>query len=221
MNYWSRVIISNVDLNEVDELLQVNDSCYAPLFDFQRVFDEMDKSKCDFWGMTKSYHIRQHLQSFFVCYRKPVIESATFRKFWSSLNPLSSKDEIVRQHEIGISQALLKSGFEMDHYFKLQPVNYIRRLPGVLAVKFPGRKNFNPYKYVRGMLVSNPTFYHYDEMLKQKVPLLKVGLVQNTRIPIKPANLNSVPGIDLKVVRMIKDHQTRLGNAEIARAWTG
>ena len=65
-------------LNEIDELILVNDSCFGPFYPFGEIFNDMDKKDCDFWGITKNnfgyrkvpnhfFVKRPHIQSYFIC----------------------------------------------------------------------------------------------------------------------------------------------------------
>lgn len=38
-------------LDEADELVFCNDSCYGPVFPLKDVFGKMDSKECDFWGL--------------------------------------------------------------------------------------------------------------------------------------------------------------------------
>ncbi|MBO6256736.1 hypothetical protein J6N69_01700, partial [bacterium] len=83
-------------LNEFDELVFVNDSCYGPFYSLKEVFDQMDKKDCDFWGITKnnfgypknlsSFFVkRSHIQSYFIILKKNIIISEIFDNFMKSI----------------------------------------------------------------------------------------------------------------------------------------
>ena len=38
-------------LEQADELIFANDSCYGPLYDLGKVFEKMETQDIDFWGM--------------------------------------------------------------------------------------------------------------------------------------------------------------------------
>ena len=38
-------------LNQYDELILANDSCFAPMFPLKDIFKKADKSNCDFWHL--------------------------------------------------------------------------------------------------------------------------------------------------------------------------
>lgn len=77
-------------LNDVDELIFVNDSCYGPIFPLEEVFDKMSEKECDFWGLIGSNEGRYHLLSFFMSFKKNVFSSITFNNFVSSFHHQSS-----------------------------------------------------------------------------------------------------------------------------------
>ena len=100
----------------IDELLLCNDSVYGPLFPLEKVFDQMRKRKCDFWGITSSHQIAFHIQSYFLVFRKPVLASEVFQNFWQSMEMPQAKDQIIKLCEIGLSQTLLNAGFKAFSY---------------------------------------------------------------------------------------------------------
>ena len=74
---WNELIqkIGWKNIQKYDQLILANDSCYGPLFSLDEVFSVMNEKKCDFWGLScgKGYHI--HIQSYFLVFRKKVLES--------------------------------------------------------------------------------------------------------------------------------------------------
>jgi rhamnosyltransferase len=214
-----KLALEHLDLNQYDEILQVNDSCYAPLFSFEKMFRTMETSNYDFWGITKSYRFSPHLQSYFVCYRRPVISSETFQKFWRGLQPLNEKYWIVKQQEVGISKALLRSGFKMGHLFKISPQVYWRNLPRIARLKYKTTRNWNPYKYLREFLIANPSIFYQDDSLKNEIPFIKVALISGKPIKIDPTNLRLIKDIDQKTVDLLGKHQHRLYSSDRAAYW--
>lgn len=41
-------------LNDTDELIFANDSCYGPFFPLENVFEKMEQENCNFWGITQN-----------------------------------------------------------------------------------------------------------------------------------------------------------------------
>ncbi len=211
--YSWKVGIESIDLDQYDELLQINDSCYAPLFEFDEVFAHMNKIKCDFWGITKSYYFSKHLQSYFVCYRKPVIGDVIFRQFWQSLEEIHNKRQLIKTYEAGIGKLLRLNGFHMETYFKLTIFEYIRTLPRNIRQKMRATKNLNPYKYLRHIALSNPTAHYYQEMLDRKIPVIKVGLIRGQPCSSPLIDLHGIESINHDTLELIEAHQARSGSS--------
>lgn len=98
-------------LKDADELIFCNDSCYGPVYPFREVFLKMETMDCDFWGMTESYQIRYHLQSYFLVFRRNVFSSDSFRSFVSSFEKQKNFWEYVKKYETTFAEHLLSSGF--------------------------------------------------------------------------------------------------------------
>lgn len=128
-----------------DELILANDSCYL-LGSLDQALERMDTVACDWWGMqlTKrnfagvdthdgampmeevrdtllpdtelSYINSLHVSSYFVVYRKPVIDDAGFRRRLDMVTAQDSKSDTIRKYEIGISRYLLSQGYRVDAF---------------------------------------------------------------------------------------------------------
>lgn len=119
-------------INEYDELIFANDSCFGPLYNLKDVFDDMEVlNDCDFWGITKNrfglkpngdkgYKAieRPHLQSYFLVFNKNVFTSDVFDKFMNSIKHYDCKNEIVINCEIGLYEILTNDGFSSQAYIR-------------------------------------------------------------------------------------------------------
>lgn len=99
------------NLNEVEQLVLCNDSCFGPLFPLVNVFQKMELQQVDFWGMSANSRPRFHLQSFFLVFKNNLINSEIFKSFWNDAKVLENKDQIVFDYEVGLSQKLIAAGF--------------------------------------------------------------------------------------------------------------
>ena len=120
-------------LNDIDELIFANDSCYAPLFPLVDMFHKMDNEQCDFWGVTEDKYgliknprrenkykrcYNPHLQSYFIVIKKQVIYSEAFNKFIENIKQETFKNDIIINYEIGLSNQLEANGFRYSQYIK-------------------------------------------------------------------------------------------------------
>ena len=114
-------------LNEFDELIFANDSCFGPFHPFKDIFDEMDAKDCDFWGITKNNfginkhfriveYIQPHIQSYFLVFKQNVLISQFFKDFISNIKHEEIKSDIINKYEIGLTASLVKEGFSYKVY---------------------------------------------------------------------------------------------------------
>ncbi|HIT91718.1 MAG TPA: hypothetical protein IAD11_02200 [Candidatus Stercorousia faecigallinarum] len=107
-------------LDDYDELIFANDSCYGPLYQLQSIFDSMDN--CDFWGITKNNYgykknlgqffvKRPHIQSYFVVFKKNVFTKSFFADFIKSIKHEESKKLVISNYEIGLTELLVQKGY--------------------------------------------------------------------------------------------------------------
>ena len=117
-------------LNDIDELIFANDSCYAPLFPFEEMFEKMENEQCDFWGVTKNKYgprrdettgecvsvVRPHVQSYFLAFKPQVFNSECFIDFLNNVKHEDDKADIIMKYEIGLSELLAKNEFSHKTY---------------------------------------------------------------------------------------------------------
>ena len=94
-----------------------------------------------------------HVGSYFVAFRKPVIDDAGFRRRLATVRPERSKARLVRKYEIGLTQYLLGRQFAFDTFIdQLYPLHPVFSLCHFDLIK----QGFPLFK--RLFLVTN----HYD-----------------------------------------------------------
>lgn len=196
--------IAHLDLQQYDELVICNDSVFGPLQPLDELFTKMTNASCDFWGITNSYDMGEHIQSYFVVFKHQVIRSSAFKHFWNSIAEQPDKLTIVQKYEIGLTQTLKKAGFK--HHVAVP----YRRLWGLKACTekfFSGlRPNVNPVKYngevvqivpkkrtfkkLRNLaskaiqLIVNPTQYCWRQTIAHKSPFIKVDLLRDNEFRV-------------------------------------
>lgn len=104
--------------HKFDEIFFANDSFYGPVDSFDSVFSWMGKTDCDYWGLTRypggtyeGMEISPHIQSYFMCFRKDVINSRAFYDFWIDMEYPETFIDAVFHFEFQLNRALEESGF--------------------------------------------------------------------------------------------------------------
>lgn len=108
-------------IEKSDELILCNNSFWGPFVHFSCIFKEMEKSKADFWGLTSTnYTIFQYVHSFFLVYRKVVLKSGILYRYFEEHIDKEKMTYfgVYAGFENGLSQELIKNGFQYDAYVK-------------------------------------------------------------------------------------------------------
>ncbi|WP_244876895.1 rhamnan synthesis F family protein [Acidocella facilis] len=95
---------------ETEEVILANDSVFGPLLPLGDVLRRLDYTRADIWGLTESWQLRYHLQSYFLAFGPAALRAKAWRKFWNSVRPVPAKPFIVHRYEVGITQAMMKGG---------------------------------------------------------------------------------------------------------------
>lgn len=107
------------EIQKYDELVLANDSFYGPFYPMEQVFLEMERGGADYWGMTRSLagtyvdgdSFSAHIQSYFLCFKKTVIQNLAFQKFWEKISYPKTLSLAVRYFELDLNQELILWGF--------------------------------------------------------------------------------------------------------------
>ncbi|MBR1545048.1 MAG: hypothetical protein IJ638_03850 [Alphaproteobacteria bacterium] len=143
-------------LDKCDELVLCNDSCYGPVYPFENMFNKMDKSGCDFWGVCANTEFCYHLQSYFFAFKKNVFKSNVFDKFMVSIKGEKGVQRVIQKYETTFTKTLLNAGFKCDSFIQYKSENY-----------YPYDYNLNVTKF--------PLY-----LMKHKCPLLKVKALKGS-----------------------------------------
>ncbi len=144
-------------LKDFDELILTNCTCYGPVYPLKDMFDKMENTGCDFWGITKNnggmwekteYH--DHIQSYFICINNKMFSSPSFKKYWNDLILYDNYQEEVLEHETKFTEYFENLGFKSDSFIdfnfikemKLNPLLYAEMLLERYKLPLIKRKNF-------------------------------------------------------------------------------
>ena len=116
-------------LSEFDEVVVANNTVFGPVFPFSQMFAGMANRDLDFWGLTRHYehekdptdssplgYTTEHVQSYFMGFRKSFIQSADFRGYWDNLPALNSYHEAIGKHETYFTHYFSERGFKWDTF---------------------------------------------------------------------------------------------------------
>ena len=104
--------------SEFESVLLTNDSIFGPLQSLSTIISSMN-DRYDIWGLTGSYEIDYHLQSYFLVFNNKVLLSTTWKKFWASVNVTLSKQEVINQYEVGLTK-FFQHDFKIGVYAEIE-----------------------------------------------------------------------------------------------------
>ncbi|WP_278533819.1 rhamnan synthesis F family protein [Streptococcus vestibularis] len=109
------------DLTDFDSVTLMNDTCFGPLWDMSDIVEGFEKRpNVDFWGMTnfrKTKYFDEHLQSYFMSFKKHVVASEAFQKFWTSIKTFTDVQDVIDNYETRVTSVLLEAGYRYDAVF--------------------------------------------------------------------------------------------------------
>lgn len=194
-----RDALARSDLAGVDELVLTNSSIVGPFFHLAPIFERMDATGWDFWGMTESWQHAHHVQSYFLVMKRAVARSAALARFFGAVQPYRSKQQAVFSYELGLSTWLRENGFKGGAAFppEAQPRAWLADLlvRGTLPWAYRKRKD--------------PTLYYPDRLWRAGMPYLKVGLFR--RWPLRARLLGLRRIVEGRVDLASGDAQPRPG----------
>jgi len=125
-----------------EELILVNDSFFGPFIPMKNIFDVMDRTDIDFWGLTKHAEkisvdndsVPEHIQSFFVVIRKSMMHGEEFKNYWDKMPYYTSYYEVIVKHETKFTEHFYKLGYQYACYADVEANDSDNK-----------RNNFNQY----------------------------------------------------------------------------
>ncbi|MDO4296822.1 MAG: rhamnan synthesis F family protein [bacterium] len=175
-------------LSSYDEVVLANNTMMGPIYPFSEMFAEMAQRKLDFWGITRHYkiefdpfqnnpygYIPEHLQSYFMVFRKNFVASYEFQEYWDSLPELKTYEDAVGKHETYFTKYFEEKGYVWDSYVDTSDMEYLTNYPlmnypKVLIEKkkcpiFKRRTFFQPYEFVTQNTTGQAACELYDYLV--------------------------------------------------------
>lgn len=189
------------EINKYEELLLVNDSFYGPFYPVEDWVCAMENTDADYWGMIRcpkgkfedGYTYGAHLQSYFLAFRKSVLESPCFRAFWEQLEYPASLYQAVIDFEIGCNRWLESHGMkgmaltdlcQMDTVFQENEIPYLRySMELIRDGKVPIIKRRSLYFQNKGFANALEALKYIEDRKLYDVGFIKKHLARISRLP--------------------------------------
>lgn len=192
------------DWASIDELLLINDSNFGKVDLILPILDHCDGQ---FVCLTDSYEHSYHAQSYFMLMRKDALQEGGVLGFFEKYTFPTSKDEVIRHGELGLTRAMLARGIELTPLCPYQrvagrwmdelpaTVERVRRLYHTLGLcgQRPLEKRLEAFANVAEAIVSNrplnPSHFFWRTLIMRfNHPFIKRELIMKN-----PANVPDLP----------------------------
>lgn len=183
------------DITTYDVVTIMNDTCFGPLWDIKDYYLNYEANdQVDFWGLTNNRRTKksrqtqgfpEHIQSYFITFKKPVIASSAFRKFWENVTNHTDVQKVINDYETKVTTTFLAAGFRYQTVF--DTVN----------------------EDTTGMLHPDFSYYNPTAILNHKVPFIKVKAIDNNQ-HIAPYLLEEITKKSDYPVDLIVSHMSEI-----------
>lgn len=183
------------ELTSYDSVTVMNDTCFGPLWDLKDYYLNFESDhSVDFWGMTnnretkKSRHsqgFREHLQSYYMVFHKPVLLSSAFQDFWRNIKSYQDVQDVINHYETQVTTNLVDAGFNYKAIFDTTG------------------------EEASHLLHADFSYYHPTAILQKRVPFLKVKAVDANQ-HITPYLLNEIEKTSKYPVDLIVSHMSKI-----------
>ena len=114
---------------QYDEVILCNSTSMGPVYPFENMFQEMAERNVDFWGITKTHTVKEfdfgcnpygylpeHIQSYFIVYRRSLIESPDLEEYWNKMPQIESYNQSIGLYESVFTKYFADKGYLWDVY---------------------------------------------------------------------------------------------------------
>lgn len=183
------------ELETYDSITIMNDTCFGPLWDIKEYYLKYEADEnVDFWGLTNNREtpksrytqgFREHIQSYFITFKKSVITSHAFREFWENVKNYTNVQDVIDNYETQVTTKFIDAGFKYAVIFNT--VN----------------------EDASHMLHADFSYYNPTAILNHRVPFIKVKAIDNNQ-HITPYLLDEIEKTSDYPVDLIVSHMSEI-----------
>ena len=111
---WATALDRYPTISSAPSVLFFNDSLVGPFISIDHLLRQFQQSDADAWGITDTYEIRHHLQSYCLGFRGGCLQAPSLQSFWQKIREEPTREEVIERYEIGLSLLLDQEGFTAD-----------------------------------------------------------------------------------------------------------
>ena len=177
-------------LADYDSITCMNDTCFGPLWDMSTYYERYEgDDSVDFWGMTNHraidaghVYIDEHLQSYFMSFKKRLVKSSVFQSFWQQVESYTNVQDVIDHYETKYTKLFVEAGFTYQSVLDTTPIA-------------------NQFYH------SNFTIHYPQVLLEHKVPFIKIKMFDLTQ-HLAPYVIKEIKTVSPYPVELILEHMT-------------
>ena len=114
---WSVALQAIPGIELADEVLLMNDSLIGPFGTLSEILSHMTSSPFGITGLTDSIEVTYHVQSYMMHFKNGTLLNDSIRSFWRNIRHQASKDDVIQNYELGLSELALQNGIYIGAIF--------------------------------------------------------------------------------------------------------
>ncbi|MGT2845000.1 rhamnan synthesis F family protein [Streptococcus hongkongensis] len=178
------------EVKSFDSVTCMNDTCFGPIWDIQPYYTQFEEdSTVDFWGMTnhnkvdqREIFIHEHLQSYFMSFKRNLVASDVFQNFWKEIESYSDVQKVIDNYETQYTKLFTDAGFKYRTILDTVPIS-------------------------DQFFHSNFTIHYPHVLLDNKVPFIKIKTFDLSQ-HLSPYLLKALEEKSNYPINLILDHMT-------------
>lgn len=115
---WAVALAMFPEVRRLDRVVLTNDSMVGPFAPIDGIVAAFEESPVEVWAITDSHQIAHHIQSYFLGFRGGVLDERPWRSFFSSIEDLDEKMDIVLRYEFGIMRTCRREGYSWNVLYR-------------------------------------------------------------------------------------------------------
>lgn len=130
---WATALDRYPAVSGADEVLLLNDSLAGPFEPIDHLLASFHDSGADVWGLTDTTQFGHHLQSYCLGFKHQTLGAAPLARFWREIRVEPTRDDVIWEYEIGLSQLLHRENYTLDAAIRSSTVVQEGQNPTILG----------------------------------------------------------------------------------------
>ena len=146
MDVWAYKTVFDVlgwtEIETYDEVTIANYTSMGPVYPFSEMYEIMSHRDIDFWGINKHFYykddvfgkisygyIPEHIQSYYMVFRRSLLKSEKFQEYWNHMPEIRTYQDSIAIFEAVFTKKFEDFGFKWDVYVNVDDLKTLTLHP--------------------------------------------------------------------------------------------